>query len=234
MRVLDTIPLDKDHFVSRYSNVAYHQRQQYINSINLPYPIFSDKEVTFPKDVLVIPYIEKYFHNFLEFIPKILFLLQQHQKFTVIVVVDKDMDYSDELKIPYGWIKSDDGQDSSYFKEMLDNLKVDYMCVKSSSDFYKNLVARSAYIFFDRKEFLFDKKLNRNYPEEMYFKTFSPFEACVTQTIDLLVGHVEILRSWFPRYKSKGKKIYISRKNFSDRKIKNEEFVCLPIPNQKY
>lgn len=239
MHIQDIIPVSDQCFILQASKPKYLNRQQIINASDptrsgakrtpdnrnwIPYPIFTEEDsINLHKDVYVIPYIEKYFHNMMEFFTNILYLKKYNKDFMLVVVCDKEDDWNPQTKLPYGWENNDEANRSYSFKQLLDLERINYVCFPSNSKDFANMVPRSGYFFYDRLENLFYENLTRSYPKKMYFRNHVPHEPCITHTKESMEPRVDLLLEWAPQYKNKNRKIYIARKNFKDRILKNED-----------
>lgn len=239
MKILDILPVSDRAFILQVSKPSYISKQQIKDPSHttragaertpetknkIPYPFFRDNaNVNLHKDVYVIPYIEKYFHNMMEFWTNILYLRKHNKDFMLIVVCDKEEDLNRETNLFYGWEDTDEANRSYSFKQLLDLEKINYACFASTSKDLYNMVPRSGYFFYDKTEYLFYENLTKAYPKEMYFRTHVPHEPCITHTKESMEPRVDLLLEWAPQYVNKNRKIYIARKNFADRVLKNED-----------
>ncbi len=235
MKILDVISFSPTTFALKVAKPKFVNKKQIISSDNtVPYPKFDNNNSTnFHHDVYVIPYIEKYYHNMMEIWTNILYLHNNSINFKLVVVVNTDWDYDPEEKVPHGWRNT--GDPNMYcFRQLLENHKIDYVCYSKDSKEYKEMCPRSAFIFFDKKEYLYTDHLTYSYPKELYFKSYFPHEPCVSQKPEALYDRVELLFKWAPRYKMKDTRIYITRKNYEDRSLKNEDFLIDYLKDRGY
>ena len=84
------------------------------------------------------------------------------------------------------------------------------------------MIAQSAYIFFDFKKYIGDKRPN-SYPKNYNFPNSYPFHPTTAQTAESLFPYLDIMRGIHRDELHGDKKIYVSRKNFPERKLENEE-----------
>jgi hypothetical protein len=226
---IDIIPVNSSAFCIRVPKVKFKSLQaRTAQSVyyNFVYPEDYDPnlEITEQRDVFVVPYIEKYYHNFLELIPKILFLKTINPNFRLIVVANKESELNLKTGIFYGWEKQkdDNNHNLSNIKEFLDMSEIRYICTHSKSDFFENMVAQSAYIFFDFKKNI-GRKRPSFYPKNYDFPNSYPFHATTAQTTESLMPYLDILHGIINEKISGDRSIYVSRKNFPERRLDNEE-----------
>jgi hypothetical protein len=239
MNILDIIPVSDRSFILQIAKPTYVNKQQIINTADptragarrvphnrnwIPYPYFKeDMNINLHKDVYVIPYIEKYFHNMMEFFTNILYLKKHKKDFMLVVVCDKQDDWNPQTRLPYGWEDSDEANRSHSFKQLLDFEKINYVCFPSTSKDFLEMVPKSGYFFYDNIDNLFYENLTRAYPKKMYLRSHVPHEPCITHTKESMETRVDLLLEWAPKYNTKNRKVYIARKNFGDRILKNED-----------
>lgn len=229
INAMDIFPINSSAFCIRVPQIKFKSMQARTAGsmyYNFVYPEEYDPslEITEHKDVFVVPYIEKYYHNFLEIMPKVLFLKTINPNFRLIVIANKEDEINPKTNILRSWEKSTDDNDHnlSNIKEFLDMSNIRYTCTHAKSDYFQNMVAQSAYIFFD-----FKKNIGRNrpsfYPKDYDFPNSYPFHTTTAQTTESLLPYLDILQGIINEDISGDRSIYVSRKNFPGRSLDNEE-----------
>jgi hypothetical protein len=228
INVIDIFPVNSASFCMRVPNAKFKSMLSRMGGGETYCSIYPEEykdnlEVTVNNDVFVVPYIEKYYHNFLELFPKILFLKSINPFFKLIVVASNAAEVNPKTKMLYSWEKdfNDLDHNLSNVKEFLDMSEINYICTSVDSDFFKTMVARSAYIFFDFKKYIGDKRPNF-YPKNYNFPNSFPFHPTTAQTAESIFPYLDILKGIHSEPLSGNKKIYVSRKNFPERKLDNE------------
>ena len=229
INAIDIFPVNSSSFCMRVPNakfksisVTMRDQTSYCNVYPEEYK--EGLEPNIHRDVFVVPYIEKYYHNFLEIFPKILFLKTVNPFFKLIIVTSKEQDINPLTKIFYSWEKdfTDLDHNLSNVKDFLEMSEIDYLCTSTDSVFLKEMIAQSAYIFFDFKKYIGDKRPN-SYPKNYNFPNSYPFHPTTAQTAESLFPYLDIMRGIHRDELHGDKKIYVSRKNFPERKLENEE-----------
>lgn len=229
LKVIDIFPVNEASFCLRAPNVKFKAMsgrmkdgQMYCNIYPEEYK--DELEPNFQKDVFVIPYIEKYYHNFLELFPKILFLKSVNPFFKLIIVSNQSTDINPKTRTFYSWEKdfTDLDHNLSNIKQFLDMSEISYICTSIDSDLFKGMVAQSAYIFFDFKKYIGDKRPNF-YPINYNLPNSYPFHPTTAQTSQSLLPYLDIMKGIHHEELTGNRKIYVSRKNFPERKLDNEE-----------
>lgn len=229
LNVIDIFPVNEASFCLRAPNVKFKAMSGRMKDGQLYCNVYPEEykeglEPNFHRDVFVIPYIEKYYHNFLELFPKILFLKTVNPFFKLIIVTNQSTDINPKTRVFYSWEKdfTDLDHNLSNIKEFLDMSEINYICTSIDSDFFKEMVAQSAYIFFDFKKYIGDKRPNF-YPNNYNLPNSYPFHPTTAQTAESLFPYLNILKGIYPDELKGNRKIYVSRKNFPERKLDNEE-----------
>jgi hypothetical protein len=229
LKVIDIFPVNEASFCLRAPNVKFKAMSGRMKDGQLYCNIYPEEykeglEPNFQKDVFVIPYIEKYFHNFLELFPKILFLKSVNPFFKLIIVSNESTDINPKTRTFYSWEKdfTDLDHNLSNLKQFLDMSEISYICTSIDSDLFKSMVAQSAYIFFDFKKYIGDKRPNF-YPINYNLPNSYPFHPTTAQTSESLLPYLDIMKGIHQDELTGNRKIYVSRKNFPERKLDNEE-----------
>ena len=228
INILDIFPVNSNSFCikspkARFKSMYEKTKSGQVYSTIYPMEYEESLGVNYNNDVLVFPYIEKYYHNFLEFIPKILFLKSINPFFKLIIVSTSSSEINPKSKIFYSWEKGfkDLDHNLSNIKEFFDMSQINYVCTSTDSDFFKNMVARSAYVFFDLKKNIGHKRPNF-YPKNYNFPSSYPFHPTTAQTAESIFPYLDILRGINQENIKGEKSIYVSRSNFPERKLDNE------------
>lgn len=229
INLIDIFPVNSSSFCVRVPKVRFKSVSGKMKDGDLYCNVYPEEyvdglEANFHRDVFVVPYIEKYYHNFLEIFPKILFLKSVNPFFKLIVVTNQETDINPLTKTFYSWEKDSTDLDHnlSNVKGFLDMSEINYICTSKDSDFFKELIAQSAYIFFDFKKYIGDKRPNF-YPQNYNFPNSYPFHPTTAQTAESLFPYLEIMKGIHRDEIIGNKKIYVSRKNFPERRLENEE-----------
>lgn len=218
INVIDIIPVSDTTFCMRFPNMQYSSYPMEQGE----YPLLPelDSEPNLNKDIFVLPYVAKYFHTFFEYIPKILFLKNINPSVLVIFVADNKNDYDEENKVFYSWKSHVGNHREDHFKDFLDRSKIDYVCTYKESDFFKNMIANSGYIFYDSiKKIHMKRWLNEFYK---FPSSISYFATC-SQTTETLLPMIDYLKGINSDNITSFRSIYISRKNFPERALENEK-----------
>lgn len=218
INLLDIFPVNESTFCIKFPNLRYSYYPMYQGE----YPLIPDisLEPNLDKDILVLPYTEKYFHTFFEYIPKILFLKHINPALMVIFVADDKSFVNEENNIFYAWGENVGSHREDHLKDFLDRSRIKYMCTYKDSDFLKNMIARSGYIFYDSI-----KKINMKRWQNDFYKfpsSISYFATC-SQTTETLLPMIKYLKGINAEEVTSFRSIYISRKNFPERSLENEK-----------
>jgi hypothetical protein len=229
LNVIDIFPVNEASFCLRAPNVKFKAMSEKMKDGTGYCNVYPEEykeglEPTLQRDVFVIPYIEKYYHNFLELFPKILFLKSINPFFKLIIVTNQSTDINPKTKVFYSWEKdfTDLDHNLSNVKAFLEMSEIEYICTSIDSKFFKEMVAQSAYIFFDFKKYIGNKRPNF-YPINYDLPNSYPFHPTTAQTADSLFPYLKIMKGIHQDELRGNKKIYVSRKNFPERKLDNEE-----------
>lgn len=182
---------------------------------------------------LFLTLVEQYYHNFLEFFPRLLLLKQNNENFRVVLISKQGK----ENGIFFSLIKNHKNakNNSVHVKDFLDYFKIDYVCMTPSELllYQPNLT----YIFYhvvDNLNFDIDDNVgdeflrydNKNYKITNFFPPL---------TDNVLMQNVKLMQSSFPdEVKDIKNKIYISRKNYSARAYEKEEQIEIILKSIGY
>lgn len=226
--LIDIIPVNSSAFClkvpgAKFKAMYYRSNSQTYCNV-YPEEYNKDLEITFNKDVFVVPYIEKYFHNLLEILPRVLFLKSINPFFHLVICSTKETDLNEKRSMFTSWEKpkEDNNHNLSNIKEFLDMSGISYTCTSTASDFFKNMVARSAYVFFDLKSTA-TRGVPNFYPPNYKFLSSQPYHPLTSQTSESVFPFLDILKESFNIEAISYKNIYISRKNFPERRLENED-----------
>jgi hypothetical protein len=185
------------------------------------YPLIPklDVEPNLNRDILVLPYVEKYFHTFFEYIPKILFLKNINPAVLVIFVCSEKTQYDEDTNLFHSW-KNIGNHREDHFKDFLDRSQISYVCTYKDSDFFKNMIARSGYVFYDSIKKIHMKRWMNDFYK--FPSSISYFPTC-SQTTDTLLPMVKYLKGINNDNIESFRSIYISRRNFPERTLDNEK-----------
>ena len=176
----------------------------------------------------------RYFHDFFENFDKILLLKNKGEKFKVGFVSEVDVAEDGYFKGMFS--ESDEGfsQRVSYFKEFLDYFDIEMFCISDRD--VKNVSCDYGYVFYFKtnknsiddhlykvlskheeieKEYIEPKEISVGFP---YYRASHSQAHTYKTTIDCIT----ILKNSFIRNEKIGRKVYVTRKNFPDRKFNQE------------
>lgn len=218
INLLDIFPVNESTFCIQFPNMQYSSYPMEQGE----YPLVPDLslEPNLDRDILVLPYAEKYFHTFFEYMPKILFLKNINPAFMVIFVANSKEYYDEENNIFYSWKKTIGSHREDHFKDFLDRSQIRYKCTYKDSDFFKNMIARSGYIFYDSIKKIHMKRWRNNFYK--FPSSISYFPTC-SQTTETLLPMIKYLKGIDHEEVVSFRSIYISRKNFPERALENEK-----------
>jgi len=192
-------------------------------------PYFGKGNNRINETVIPLFFAPQYFHNFLEVFPKLIRLKQEGENFKVLLitnyVIDKDKGLP-EMLIEGSPINISSDK-CNYLKKFYSNLGIEIMFI--SFDDFKMTSFDYSYVFYekssDKNSYGFWKMWDKNLQIkcENLFNCWSQDLFLEGHPTQFYIDNIEIMKSFFPEKKSNlDKKIYVSRKNFYMRKIKEE------------
>ena len=178
------------------------------------------------KSVYVTAYTSRFFHIYLELLPKLFFLKRIDPDFKLIILADTQVDRngifvglnSKNAKNLYG--REEDASSLAFWLEALD---IDFECVTLKDLMEKNLTFAKSYVFYERKDLVVhnakkeycDQWLNPSVSNMMvYFPAWLLHRSNGPHELDIINYTRNEINAFLEKRKKVKKKIYISRKNY--------------------
>lgn len=189
--------------------------------------------VSYPdKNVFLTAYTTRFFHIYLEILPKLFLLKKIDPDFKLILLGDEEINIDGDFIGLVGQQHPGNGRegDSRSLKFWLDSLKIDYECINMKKLHGLNLNFKSSYFFYEKVWEKLSIESRKMY-EKLFFngptvfrnlEEYHPFNllnrgdvALDTKTNNFLRDEVnKFIEINYPDKLKQDKKIYISRKNY--------------------
>jgi beta-phosphoglucomutase-like phosphatase (HAD superfamily)/capsular polysaccharide biosynthesis protein/dTDP-glucose pyrophosphorylase len=197
------------------------------------YPILtknhSSKEILYPnRSVYLTPYTSRFFHVYLEILPRLLFLKDIDPNFKLIILGSVEINEKGDFVSFYGSTDKTRESDATCFKFWLDKLEIDYKCINIRNMKEFNFNFESSYVFYESVQSLNTMKTRIMHSKRFLNGPFIHFNkemfhpSCVLGvgdatlekfTNEYLVEKINNMPEIID-VKQQAKKIYISRKNY--------------------
>lgn len=245
----EVIEINEDLFLVKIKNPQYSLMYRHPPSTCESDPIIKkigiNPDKHSDKTVFIIPFNDKYYHCFVEIIPLVLEVMNRVKDVEIIMSCETEIDPKTglfinlikEAKQPVmiGNCLAPENP-ATYLADIMNYFNIPFSCMTAA-----DLIDRSfnyCYIFYE-KAFSYDDKKILHPLETIYIRNDSdrPTEELIVENyrqvfsleqhpFTTLIHNINLMVQMLPKYSViKNTKIYISRKNFSRRKINNEEIV---------
>ena len=229
--IIKKIELNEECFALKVKDPVYHIMYRGASSNIAPYvAYFGEGKKRIKETVVPMFFAPQYFHNFLELFPKIIKLKEECKEFKILFITEYDIDEKTGLPeiLIEGTAMNISSDKCLYLKRFYDFLGIDILFI-SFNDFQSASFDYS-YVFYEKTGDRSDYGVWKLWPDELKIKCDNKLD-CYSQDL-FLEGHsaqfyfanIEIMQNFFPEYQTNSEqKIYISRKNFWARRLKEEE-----------
>ena len=248
LNVVEKIDVDNSQFILKIKDPQFHLVYPSYTCESNPVVIETEKNNNnhMNKTVFVIAYHPRYFHNMLEFFPMILTLKERVDDFTVIITYEAPVDPTSGLFIT---MLENHKQPAMvghcpvtefpqlFIDGFFKHFNIDFICMNTNDLKYKSF--DYCYLFYARNEstngknFLYDE--GKEFCKELEIDGFHPLFMNEINPLYRFAKNIKLMRKYLSSYDViEGQKIYISRKNFSSRKVLDEHLLEEFFMNRGY
>jgi hypothetical protein len=246
--IVEKIKIDNSQFILKIKNPQFHIVYPSYTCESHPIVIKTERNPGdhVDKTVFVIPYHPKYFHNMMEVFPLVLTLINNVKDVDVFLTYEADIDKESGLFISMidGYKQPDmighcpvDKYPQLFIAEFFKYFNINFTCINTKDLMYKSF--DYCYLFYVKNEssngknFLYDE--GKEFCKELENDDFHPLFVGEVNPLYRFIKNINLVKKYLPKHQViKNQKIYISRKNFLNRKITDEDLLEEYFENKGY
>jgi hypothetical protein len=248
INIVEKIDVDSSQFILKIKDPQFHFVYPSYTCESNPVVIKTEKNKNnhINKTVFIIPYHPRYFHNMMEVFPMILTVLDNVGAVDVVLTYEAPIDPETGLfvtmvdnhpqpkMVGYCPVES---FPQLFIYDFFKHFNINLTCMNTQDLMYKSF--DYCYIIYlrnesvDGKNFLYDE--GREFCKELEIEGFHPLFVGEVNPLYRFTKNLNLMRKHLPLPSIiKDQKIYISRKNFTDRNNPEESFLEEYFYNKQY